>query len=269
MSGGDRGALVGRRVLVTGASRGIGRAVVRALIDGGARVALVARDAAALEAVVASTSGQGGHAVIAADLADLAGVEAVADRAAEALGGLDALVNNAGVVAYESVGTIARASLEHQLAVNFTAPFVLAQRAAEHMKRAGGGAIVNVASTLALHPAPLTAAYASSKAALISMTRSFALELAPHQIRVNAIAAGIIDTDMVRVPRLRPGDLLPEAAAREAHIAAAIEALRQAVPAGRLGTPEDIAGAALYLLTADYVTGAVMTVDGGLVLAGA
>lgn len=269
MSGVDQGALAGRRVLVTGASRGIGRAVALALIDGGARVALVARDAAALEAVVASTRGQGGHAAIAADLEDLDGVEAVADRAAEALGGLDGLVNNAGVVGYEAVGAIGRASLERQLAVNFTAPFLLAQRAAEHMKRAGGGAIVNIASTLALQPAALTAAYAASKAALVSMTRSFALELAPHRIRVNAVAAGVIDTDMVRVPRARPDEAIPVGLASESRITAELEALRQAIPAGRLGTPEDVAGAARYLLTADYVTGAVLTVDGGLVLAGA
>jgi NAD(P)-dependent dehydrogenase (short-subunit alcohol dehydrogenase family) len=266
MSAPDAASFAGRRVLVTGASRGIGRAVARALMDRGARVALVARDATALDA---ARGGASGHVTISADLSDLGAVESVADRAAERLGGLDALVNNAGVVEYTGVGAIDRASLERQLTVNFTAPFLLAQRAAEHIRRAGGGAIVNVASTLALAPAPRTAAYAASKAALVSMTRSFALELAAQRIRVNAVAAGVIDTDMVHVPRTRSGEAVPTGAAREARVASELEALRGAVPAGRLGAPEDVAHAVLYLLTADYVTGAVLTVDGGLLLAGA
>ena len=141
--------------------------------------------------------------------------------------------------------------------VNFEAPFLLAQRAGEHIARAGGGAMVLIASTLGLVPAPLTAAYSASKAALISMTRAFARELGPQGVRVNAIAPGVVDTDMVRV--VRPSSPLDD-------VAAQLDALRGLHALGRLGTPEDVAETAMYLLGARYVTGAVVVVDGGLSL---
>ena len=122
-----------------------------------------------------------------------------------------------------------------------------------------------IASTLGLKPARLTAAYSASKAALISMTQSFALELAPRRIRVNALAPGVVDTDMVRVARPESGEVVPSAL-ESARIAAQLEVLRVLHPLGRLGKPEEIAESALYLLRARYVTGAIVNIDGGLLL---
>lgn len=245
------------RVLLTGASRGIGRAIAGALIAQGARLALVGRDRAALRAVAA---GDDRHVLIEADLADSAAVQGLAERAEQALGGLEAFVSAAGIATYEHVGRVTEVALAQQLQVNFTAPFLIGQAAAECMGRAHGGSLLYVASTLATHPAPMTAAYAASKAALIAAARSLALELGPRGVRVNAIAPGVVDTDMVRAPR-------PTGAPADARaLAAQLEGLRALHPLGRLGQPEDVAQTALYLLQARYVTGAVVVVDGGLTL---
>jgi NAD(P)-dependent dehydrogenase (short-subunit alcohol dehydrogenase family) len=124
---------------------------------------------------------------------------------------------------------------------------------------------VNVASTLATNPAEGTAAYAASKAALIAWTRALALELAPHQVRVNAVAPGIIDTDMIHVLRgVDPAGLPP--AEQEARVAAQLGRLAALHPLGRLGTPDEVAEAVIYLLEAKFVTGTVLVVDGGLTL---
>jgi NAD(P)-dependent dehydrogenase (short-subunit alcohol dehydrogenase family) len=249
-------------VLLTGGSRGIGRAVAEALIARGDRLALLARDPGAL----GDWPGDDGHAVIEADLAEPQLLEAAVDRAAEALGGIDAVVGCAGVVEYAEVGAVSGASLARQLAVNLQAPFLIAQRATGYMERAGGGAIVLMSSTLAMRPAPMTSAYAATKAALEAVTRSFALELGERDIRVNAVAPGVIDTDMVRVVRLREGEAAPRGEQRAARIAEQLEQLRALHPLGRLGTPQDVARTVLYLLDAPYVTGTVVSVDGGLQL---
>jgi 3-oxoacyl-[acyl-carrier protein] reductase len=247
------------RVLLTGASRGIGRAIAHALAARGVRLAVVGRDRVTLAAAVGD---QSAHALLVADLADPAAAPACVASAVDALGGLDAFVSCAGVVKYAAVADTDRDAVAQQLAVNFTAPFAMARAAIEPLRQVGGGAMLFVTSTLGLAPAPLTSAYSASKAALISACRSFALELAPHGIRVNAIAPGVVDTAMVRV--LRPdvgGSAEPEAALRSQ-----LDALRQLHPLGRLGRPEDIAQSVLYLLAAPYVTGTVLPVDGGLLL---
>jgi NAD(P)-dependent dehydrogenase (short-subunit alcohol dehydrogenase family) len=251
------------KVLVTGASRGIGAAIARALLASGARVALVGRDWRTLQAMLASHPGS---VALVADLTARDQVAALADRAVAALDGLDGFVSCAGVVEYAPVSAISEASLERQLTVNFTAPFVIAQRSAEHIAASGGGAMLFVASTLGLQPAPLTAAYAASKAALISLTKSLALELGPRAIRVNALAPGVVDTDMVRVVRPPAGDQVTTATHGAAAVADQLETLRKLHPLGRLGRPADIASSALYLLRTPYVTGSVMLVDGGLSL---
>ena len=252
-----------RRVLITGASRGIGAAIARALIAGGARVAAVGRQRTSLEAVVGSASD---HAVIVADLERAQDAVACVDRAADALGGLDGFVSCAGIVEYAGVSAIAPDAVERQLAVNLVAPLLLAQRAAALMQASGGGVMLFVASTLGLKPVPLTTVYSASKAGLISVARSLALELAGSAIRVNAIAPGVVDTEMVRVVRLQPGEAQPDAAEAERRIERQIETLRALHPLGRLGRTEDIAESALYLLRAPYVTGTVLTVDGGISL---
>jgi NAD(P)-dependent dehydrogenase (short-subunit alcohol dehydrogenase family) len=247
-------------VLLTGASRGIGRAVAELLLARGDRLALVARDEPALRSLVGDASD---HVVLPADLAH-DDVEALVERAVRALGGLDAVVCAAGIVEYAEVGAITRRSLERQLAVNLAAPTLIAQRAAPHLAAAGGGSVVLLGSTLAEHPAPMTTAYAATKAAVAAVVRGLALELGAQDVRVNGIAPGVVDTDMVRVVRRRAGE--PELSAQQAaqRIAEQLEALRALHPRGRLGTPQDVAETALYLLSAGYVTGTVVAVDGGL-----
>jgi len=256
VTAGDR---MPQRVLLTGASRGIGKAIARMLVARGARLAVVGRDRATLAAAVADG---GEHALLVADLTDPNAAPDCVEHAVRALGGLDAFVSCAGVVKYASVADTTPEGLAQQLAVNFSTPFAMARAAPEPLQAAGGGAIVFVASTLGLAPAPLTAAYSASKAALISACKSLALELAAARIRVNAVAPGVVDTAMVNVLRPgAPGGVEPEVALREQ-----LEALRKLHPLGRLGRPEDIAQSVLYLLAAPYVTGTVLTVDGGLLL---
>lgn len=252
-----------RRVLLTGASRGIGNAIARALLREGVRLAVAGRDRAALEAVL---DGASGHALLEVDLARVGDVEACVDRAADLLGGLDAFVACAGVSEHAAVGEISAEKLARQFDVNFTAPFLMAQRAARPIAAAGGGSILLIASSLGVKPAKQTAAYAASKAALISMTQSFALELGAQRIRVNAIAPGVVDTDMARGNFRPPPGADPTDAAAQGHIAERLEALRRLHPLGRLGNPADVAETAIYLLRASYITGAVVPVDGGLLL---
>ncbi|MCA9616610.1 MAG: SDR family oxidoreductase, partial [Myxococcales bacterium] len=162
------------RVVVTGASRGIGAAVAEALRARGHEVVGVSR--------------RGGPDVLAADVATSEGRAAIVAAA----GPLDALVQAAGLVRYEGVGAIEETSVDAQVGTNFVGPMLLAQALAPTL-RARRGAVVNVASTLASRPAPLTAVYAATKAATIAWTRVFAAELAP-EVRVNAVAPGVIDT---------------------------------------------------------------------------
>jgi len=251
------------RVLVTGASRGIGRAVARRLHADGHALALSARRAEHLEPVLSELVGS---EALAADLERSEEAAGLVERAVAALGGLDALVHCAGVVRYASALETSAAELQLQLQVNTVAPFLLSQGAARHMITAGsGGCIVHVASTLGIRPAADTSAYAASKAALISLTRAFALELGPSNIRVNAIAPGLIDTDMIRVVRAPDrASLDPEQT--QARIAAQLTELAQLHPLNHLGDPEDVAEAVAYLLTADFISGSVLVLDGGLSL---
>jgi len=246
------------RVLLTGATRGIGRAIAEALAQRGARLACAVRDPAGqhareLSALAADV------VLLPLDLRDRAQVHSLTARAVQALGGLSALVNCAGVVQYSALARLTAEALYEQFEVNCFGPSLLARDVALHLAAHGGGAIVNVASTLGLKPAPLTAAYAASKAALISMTRSLALELGGQGVRVNAVAPGVIDTDMIRAERTAAdGTALP--------VAEQLEALRKLHLVGRLGTPSEIAQAVLYLLDAQFVTGTVLVADGGLSL---
>ena len=248
----------GKRYLVTGASRGIGAAVVDALARRGDRVMAFGRDEAALRAVAQPHRKKVWVAV--GDLRHARARDRLVGKAVDALGGLDVLVQCAGVVRYEGVGGIGEDALREQLDVNLVGPLMLAQSAVEPLSESRG-AIVNVTSTLAARPAPGTAAYAATKAAMVAWTKTFAAELAPR-VRVNAVAPGVVDTQMIRQVRLAPGEAMPEDPVTR--IADQLEALRGLHPLGRLGDPRDVAEAVLYLLDAQWVTGSVLTVDGGL-----
>ena len=191
---------VGKKTVVTGAGRGIGRAVALAFAAQGADVVLAARTVEELESAADEISGLGRRAwVVPTDMGDLDQALELIDKAAGAMGVIDILVNNAGGVSHIPGGPGPIEQVTPQVFdaiynLNFRSPFFASVKAAEHMKAHGGGSILNVASIDGLSPTPGRAVYASAKAALINMTNSMAVELGAHGIRVNAVAPSLIDT---------------------------------------------------------------------------
>ena len=243
--------LHGKTALITGASRGIGLAIARRLVDEGARVCVTARKAEALADAVEALGGPE-HAIAVAGRADDPEhqPEAVA-KTLEAFGSLDILVNNAGInPAYGRMIDLDPAAFRKVFEVNVISTLAWVREAHKAWLGEHGGAVVNVASVAGLGPASMIGAYAASKAALIQLTAQLADELSPL-IRVNAVAPAIVKTDFASV--LYEG--------REEKVAAGY-ALR------RLGVPEDIAGAVAFLASADagWITGQTLVVDGGLLL---
>ena len=241
--------------LVTGASRGIGRAVALALAGAGYAVALGARDRDALARVADEITAIGGRALaVTIDVTDRSSVEAAVGRAEDELGAIGVLVNNAGVQRLGAALDYTDHDWDTVLGTNLTGAFRVAQTVARRMVATGhGGVIVNIASTAGLVAFPERIAYAASKAALIMVTRCLALELAPYAIRVNAVAPTFVDTELGRHTLDRPGNR------------AEIEAR---IPLGRLATVDDVAAAVLFLAgpSAGFVTGVVLPVDGGVSL---
>jgi 3-oxoacyl-[acyl-carrier protein] reductase len=241
-----------RAVLVTGASRGIGAAIAREFAAAGDRVAVhygASRERA--EAVAASLAGEG-HVVAGADLADPEAVRAMVDRAAEALGGVDVLVNNAGVFMHHPIDDTTyeewQRAWSDTLAVNLVGAANVTWCAVRHMIAAGGGRIVNVSSRGAFRGEPTQPAYGASKAALIAFGQSLARALGPHRIAVTTVAPGWTETDMAADSLSGPrGD-----------------AIRAESPLGRVATPEDVARAVLYLASpdAEMASGSVLDVNG-------
>jgi len=243
------GALQGRVSLVTGASRGIGRAIARGLAAEGAHVVLCARDAAKLAEAVAEIESAGGRAEpLALDVAERASVEAVVAHVVSVHGRIDHLVNNAGVTRDNLLLRMKDEEWQQVLATNLTGVFLCTQAALKPMLKQRAGRIVSVTSVVGLGGNAGQANYAASKAGIVGFTKSVAREVASRGITVNAVAPGFVDTDMT-------------AAMTEK----AREAVRGAIPMGRVGRPEDVAGAVLYLVSdaAAYVTGQVLSVDGG------
>lgn len=240
-----------RRVLVTGAGSGIGAAIARALLAQGGQVALVGRRSEPLDELARTAPGRAVPLVC--DLGDPASRAGLVARARDALGGLDGLVHAAGVIVHEEPGKISESALREQLELNLVAPLRLGEEALALLDE--GGAILFISSTLAIKPIRTAAVYAAAKAGLVSLTHTFAAAGAARRVRVNALLPGVVDTQMIRAPR--PG---------QADVAAILDELTRLHPLGRLGTPEDLAGAALHLLAAPWTTGTALVVDGGLLL---
>ncbi len=246
-------SLQGRTALVTGAGRGIGRAIALALAEQGVRVGIhFNRSEAGAREVAAAVRVSGGQAeLFRADLADVGEVQRLFALVEARFGALDILVNNAAVFTRTPALQLSTEEWHRVLNVNLSAVFLCCQAAARLMlDRSGGGVIVNIASGGGLHPRPgyePSAAYAAAKAGVIMLTRRLALEWAPR-IRVNAVAPGIIDS--------KPGPMRSEVRAEFGRL----------IPMGRVGTPEEVAAAVVFLVSdeARYITGQTLVVDGGL-----
>lgn len=247
--------LARKAAVVTGASRGVGLAVAVALAKQGMRVLAVARNFGDAFEAARATLGDGAARIetLSADLLGSGARAAVIPEALRRFGGLDALVNNAGIVRYARLDGASAEDVRAQFELNVFAPHELSVAALPAL-RDSKGAIVNVASTLAFRSAAFTGAYGGTKAALVAMTKTLALEEARHQVRVNAIAPGILDTDMIRARDPKTGIIADKKALGVLH------------PVGRLGTPDEIAESIVFLLRSPWTTGTVLTIDGGLSL---
>lgn len=236
--------LAGRVALVTGAGRRVGRAIALALGARGMRVVVHYNGSrAGADETARLIEESGGDAVVEqADLAHLESAHALVDRAVAWGGGLSALVNSAAIMVRTPVGETSQAEWDTMFAINVRAPYFLSQRAAPSLA-AARGAIVNIADLAAFESWPAYVPHGMTKAAVVQMTRAMARALAPD-VRINAVAPGVV--------------LLPEGWSEDE-----AEHLRSTTPLRRLGAPEDVARAVIYLLEAEYVTGEVVRVDGG------
>ncbi len=241
--------LEGRTALVTGASRGIGAAIARSLDGAGARVAVAARSRDGLEAVAAQLRNR--PVVLEVDLADPDAPGGLAADATEALGHVDLLVNNAAFAARVPIEEINAELIDRHYAVNVRAPLLLITALVPGMTQRGRGAIINISSASALVGTPRRAVYAASKGAIDAATRSLAIDLGPHGIRVNSVAPGVVDTALWAKNKAIPG------------VAAQIDEM---TPLRRWSQPDDVAEVVLFLAAdaSRFVTGETICVDGGM-----
>ena len=240
--------LTGRVALVTGSTRGIGRAIAESLTAAGARVAVVGRDRAKAEEAAASLANAKGFSC---DVSDPASIVALVEEVEKSFGSLDILVNNAGITRDNLLMRLKDEDWEAVIDANLRGAFVAMRAATRGMMKRRWGRVINIASVVGLIGNKGQANYAASKAGLIGLTKSVAKELASRNILANVVAPGFIDTDMTAA-------MTPEAR----------ETLSKQIPLERLGTPKDIAGVVAFLASehAAYITGQVFVVDGGMVM---
>ena len=243
--------LKGQVALVTGASRGIGRAAAKALARAGAAVAInYQRSREAAEVLAESLCEDGAEAVaVAADVTDAGQVKAMVEQVQGSLGPVTVLVNNAGITRDGLLVRLSDDDLDEVLSVNLRGAFLASRAVARGMMKAKGGSIINVSSVIGRRGNAGQSNYAAAKAGLIGMTKSLARELGPRGVRVNAVAPGYVETDMTAQ--------LPENMKEE---------ILKNTPLGRLATPEDVASAIVFLASpaSSYITGAVIAIDGGV-----
>ena len=247
----DRFRLDNRVALVTGASRGLGAAIAKALAEAGANVALHASREAPDAAAAALASACGIRTTgVAADLSKPDSADRLVADAAAALGPIDILVNNAGIIRRAPADEHSDADWDEVIAVNLTSTFRLCRAAGRSMIARGNGKIINIASLLSFQGGIRVPAYAAAKAGVAQLTKALANEWAARGVNVNAIAPGYMRTDNTRALQDDP---------------ARYKEITGRIPAGRWGEPEDLAGAAVFLASgaADYVHGHVLVVDGG------
>jgi len=240
--------LEGKSALVTGGGTGIGAAIARRFAAEGAKVTVTGRRESPIKAVAAEI---GGHCV-AGDVSVRADAERMVAEAVAAHGGLDVLVNNAGVARYAPLEETTDDLYDFQMDVNVRGPFLVTRAALPHLLERRG-CVINVSSTLAMRGLPRASVYGATKAAVHALTQHWAAELSPRGIRVNCICPAVVETpifDTMMPPEQVPGML---------------KDLASIHPIGRIGQPADVAGAALYLASdeAAWVTGTILVVDGG------
>ncbi|MCX6069570.1 MAG: SDR family oxidoreductase [Chloroflexi bacterium] len=249
--------LTGKVALVTGGSRGIGRAIALGFARAGAQIVIASRKQAGVDAVAAEIRDLGGTALgIAAHVGEESAITSLVEKALAACGHIDVLVHNAATTPhFGPLLDATAAQWDKIMQVNLRGVFLLCQQVVPGMRQRGGGSIINIASIEGLRPSKVLGVYSVSKAALILLTQALAQELGPSGIRVNALAPGLIRTDFSAALWHSP-ELADAVAAR--------------TPLKRLGEPEDVVGAALFLASSAsaYVNGAVITVDGGLTAGG-
>jgi 3-oxoacyl-[acyl-carrier protein] reductase len=248
--------LTGKTVLVTGGARGIGRACCLMLARAGASIAVNYRvESPSANLLVEEIEASGGEAfALAADVSRREDAEMLVDETVARLGAIDVLVNNAGIWRHSPVDEMSDGEWNEMIGVNLTGTFNCIRAAVPPMKEARSGRIINISSTAGQRGEPYCSHYAATKGAVISLTKSIAVELAPFGILVNCVAPGWTVTDMTR------DDLL----------GARRESILQAIPLGRAATADEVAGSVVFLASelATFVTGEVLNVNGGAVLVG-